>query len=331
MAASFVFSGDVLTVLVGGAPYQVRKTDPKFENVKKLLVSKASDKELVAALTVVPKPPEKKVVPSTLRSVKAPKVEVRGDKVFYDGKEVHHAVVTYIRKLQEQELPFDSMVRFLERLYGGQTSYRVQNELFTFIEKNGLTINSEGLILAYKAVRRDYKDKHSGTFDNHPGSVPFMERSKVDDDFRVGCSKGLHAGSLQYVWGFGSGDDRIVIVAIDPADVVSVPEDAAFKKMRVCKYTVVADYNGELDKVAYDANSALYAVEEDEEDDDEWLEEFDEDDSDNDEEEIVDDYFEEGEVKVGYDAKYGVKPKHSNQAGYKFHNVRDEHGRFVRG
>jgi acyl carrier protein len=59
----------------------------------------------------------------------------------------------------------------------------------------------------------------------------------------VGCSHGLHAGSLAYARGWA---ERVILVEIDPADVVSVPGDENCQKLRCCKYTVVGEYNGPL-------------------------------------------------------------------------------------
>ena len=59
---------------------------------------------------------------------------------------------------------------------------------------------------------------------------------------------GLHAGALNYVASYGSveSNDRIVIVKINPADVVSVPSDCNCEKLRTCRYEVVGEYQGEL-------------------------------------------------------------------------------------
>ncbi len=51
---------------------------------------------------------------------------------------------------------------------------------------------------------------------------------------------------LDYVYQYGHGNYRIVVVKIHPKDIVSVPEDYQYQKMRVCKYEVVANYEGEL-------------------------------------------------------------------------------------
>ena len=142
-----------------------------------------------------------------------------------------------------------------------------QKELYDFLEHEHLPITEDGHFLAYKAVRSDYKDKYRGVFDNSVGQICEMTRSKVDDDRGRGCSNGLHAGALNYVAGYGSveANDKIVIVKINPADVVSVPSDCNFEKLRTCRYEVVGEYQGELLKPLY---SSVFS-EDDYEDEDE--------------------------------------------------------------
>jgi hypothetical protein len=135
-------------------------------------------------------------------------------------------------------------------------SMQSQKELYDFLEHENLAVTSDGYFLAYKAVRSDFKDKYRGVFDNSVGKVCEMTRSKVDDDRGRGCSNGLHAGALNYVAGYGSleNGDRIVIVKINPKDVVSVPSDCNYEKLRTCRYEVVAEYAGELLKPLYSEN-----------------------------------------------------------------------------
>jgi hypothetical protein len=40
---------------------------------------------------------------------------------------------------------------------------------------------------------------------------------------------------------FGRGDDRFVMVKVDPANVVCIPYDSGYEKMRVCEYEVVEE------------------------------------------------------------------------------------------
>jgi len=117
------------------------------------------------------------------------------------------------------------------------------DELYGFLEKNNLPITPDGHFLAYKKVRNDFLDIHSGTMDNSPGTVVEMERFKVDDNKDQTCSTGLHFCGMSYLGHFGSGSDRTVIVKIDPADVVSIPSDYNGAKGRACRYEVIGELN----------------------------------------------------------------------------------------
>jgi hypothetical protein len=92
-----------------------------------------------------------------------------------------------------------------------------------------------------------------------------MPRNKVDDDKLVGCSYGFHAGTLEYASNFAGGNDRLVLVEIDPADVVSIPVDCEFQKLRTCRYKVVQEYDRPLSEPVYESR---FSTEND--DDDLW-------------------------------------------------------------
>jgi hypothetical protein len=85
-----------------------------------------------------------------------------------------------------------------------------------------------------------------------------MERRFVNDDFANACSGGLHVGSLEYALGWAGVGGRVVIVSVDPADVVTVPTHET-TKLRVCSYTVVGEYTQKLP----DTYSGEYARPED--------------------------------------------------------------------
>jgi hypothetical protein len=105
-----------------------------------------------------------------------------------------------------------------------------------------LPITPDGSFLAYKKIRQDYTDCHTGKMNNSVGQVVEMERNKVDDDQNQTCSTGLHFCSRDYLNHFGG--ERIVIVKINPRDVVSIPNDYNDSKGRACRYEVV----DEIDK-----------------------------------------------------------------------------------
>ena len=105
-----------------------------------------------------------------------------------------------------------------------------------------MPITPEGNFLAYKGVNDDFTDKHTGKFSNKVGEVLEMRRGGVDDDARHGCSSGFHAGSYEYAKGYAYNGGNLMVVEINPADVVSVPYDCECQKLRTCKYKVVGHY-----------------------------------------------------------------------------------------
>jgi acyl carrier protein len=107
-------------------------------------------------------------------------------------------------------------------------------------------ITDEGMILAYKRVREDYMDIHSGTIRNAVGDSPSMPRNKVDENKDRTCSDGLHFCSFSYLPHFGSGPgSKVVILEIHPKDVVAIPSDYNDAKGRTCAYTVIGEYQGD--------------------------------------------------------------------------------------
>ena len=118
-------------------------------------------------------------------------------------------------------------------------------QLFRFLQHKHLAITPEGFVLAYKAVRQDYLDWHSATYKNTPGATLRMPREAVDPDSAMHCSAGFHVGTLDYAKSFRNGG-ILLICRVDPADVVSVPDDCDCQKMRVCSYYVVGHYGTEL-------------------------------------------------------------------------------------
>lgn len=134
--------------------------------------------------------------------------------------------------------------RFWERL-DRNPSKRSVAQLYDFLANKGIPISEDGFVLAYKAVRRDYLDYYSQTFDNHPGMKHRMDRALVCEDPNQHCAPGFHVGDLTYARTYGSADRRQMICKVDPADVVSVPNDCECRKMRVCAYEVVGHHSGQ--------------------------------------------------------------------------------------
>lgn len=159
----------------------------------------------------------------------------------YSGQPISNTLLTSIKDIQQQGRDVLPLINFLERLLQNPDKNSVE-QFYGFIENNGLIIEPDGMVLAYKGVRNDYKDKYTGTFDNSPGAVNAMPRTDVDSDPARTCSNGFHVGGWKYVKDFSQ---RKMVVRFDPADVGAVPTDADQGKIRVAKYTVVGEVDGD--------------------------------------------------------------------------------------
>lgn len=180
-------------------------------------------------------------------------IEVKDGNVYIDGDAVTSIVAERVLNALAGDVDAVHIFKFMTRLQLNP-SKRAVDELYTFLEHKNLPITDSGTFLAYKAVRSDYSDKHTGTFFNTVGSVLTMPRNKVDDDKNAPCSYGFHAGTLEYASDFANHYDKMVVVEIDPADVVSIPTDCNFQKLRTCRYKVVAEYEKPLVEDKYTSN-----------------------------------------------------------------------------
>ncbi len=199
------------------------------------------------------------------------KVQVVDGEVKYNGEVIHGAVVNKILEFVKEGLPFKHLVAFLEKLMKNPSRRSVEY-LYNYIERYGIAITEAGDILLYKRVRDDWKDFHTGKLDNSVGNVVEVPRNTVCDDPQQGCSYGLHAGAREYVLGFNSGG-HIVCVQASPEDVVCVPHDCNWQKVRLSKYLVREEIGEkELSKSVYSAAGGLESVlvANDMDDDDDW-------------------------------------------------------------
>ena len=162
-----------------------------------------------------------------------------------NGEPLPDVIAQKVMACFKNGVPFANLANFFQRLEANP-SRRAVKELYEFLAHQGMPITPEGFILGYKGVNANYKDKHSNTFLNKPGCVLEMKRNEVNDDLTVGCAEGFHAGSYEYAKDWATGNGHLMIVEIDPKDVVSIPQDCSFQKLRCCKYTVLCESKGKL-------------------------------------------------------------------------------------
>ena len=246
-----------LTVVVDGKQHTILASNPLFASAVSAFQIKDFD-ALMLALD-----PSRKFLNLY---AKYEQIEVKDGSVFVDGDVIQSVVADRIINFLADGVDCLPIFKFITRLQLNP-SKRAVDELYTFLEHKHLPLTETGTFLAYKAVRNDFTDKHTGKFFNGVGEVLSMPRNKVDDDKNVGCSYGFHAGTLRYASEFACGNDKMVLVEIDPADVVSIPTDCEFQKLRTCRYKVVAEYERPLDEHVYESR---FSTENDDDVDDEW-------------------------------------------------------------
>ncbi len=237
MSYPFIIQGSNVTVVIDGKPHTIAKTHITYSKVVDAI--KAGDWDAVKQII----DPVKVVL-----NYGAGNVSIQGSQLFWKGEPFAGALATRMIAMLEEGFDIKPMVAFMENLMKNP-SKRAVDELYGFLEKNNLPLTPDGHFLAYKKVRNNFLDIHSGTMDNSPGTIVEMERNKVDDNKDQTCSTGLHFCGLSYLPNFGGSDSRTVIVKINPADVVSIPSDYNGAKGRACRYEVI----GEMGVKAEDA------------------------------------------------------------------------------
>jgi len=227
-----------ITVIVDNETFQIRKDHPNYLKVRQSIVDR--DWENVKRYISIE---------NTITKYSNENCKIVNGKIYYKGTEVHNLVVDRLFQFMNSGLPYENLFNFLNKLMDNP-SMRARNELYNFLEHENLPIAEDGDFFAYKAIRSDYKDIWSGKVTYNIGDIVKMERAEVNDDCTIGCSQGLHAGSMDYVNGYGNSDSLIVLVKINPKNVVSVPSEDS-RKLRTCELEVVKHMEFELSEPLY--------------------------------------------------------------------------------
>lgn len=222
-----------LTVVIDCVPYVIPSSHPNFAQVIEL-IGQDADGETIRPLIDLPK---------AIESFMQGNVEIRDRVVYYKGTECHNYLAQHILRFMEAQDPalVTPLVAFLDNVMENP-SYRAAQGLFEWVQKSNLPITTDGYLLAWKIVGPDYRDLHSGRFDNSIGQIVEQPRNLCDEDPDRTCSAGLHFCSYEYLPHYGNGQrDKIVVVKIHPRDVVAFPRDYNSAKGRACRYEVVGE------------------------------------------------------------------------------------------
>lgn len=229
-AATFIKVGNSLMITYDGFQRTVSKDHPQFNNIVDYVLER-NFKDAVGLMD------------ATIGIKKWAKGDVTIDDgvITYKGHVIHNNLANRISQLMgEGDKGFEKFANFLTNLLENP-SFDAVNECYEFLKHNDIEFTDDGCFYAYKGVTHDFKDHRTKTFDNSVGAKPEMLRNQVDPDRRNECSHGLHVCALHYLGqGMFSGE-KVVKVKVNAKDVVAIPRDYDFSKMRLSTYEVVED------------------------------------------------------------------------------------------
>lgn len=198
------------------------------------------------------------------------RVTTANGRLYLDGEEIDNSLsAQVVRFLGEGVEDWKPLVNFFENVQANPNEHS-REQLYTWLNEREFTITPEGLIVGYKGVRSTDEEGQfksifggqaivdgevfTGNIPNYKGAVVEMPRGEVEWDPAVGCHRGLHVGTYNYAESFSQG--ALLEVHVNPRDVVSVPTDCGWAKMRVCRYLVVDTIDKPYDyALTYDGGS----------------------------------------------------------------------------
>jgi hypothetical protein len=237
----------------------VASTNPRFEALRDYLFGEELP-ELEVVRRMVDAGPE------TIKGITklSERVSLKNGVLYFDGDMLDNALSNHIaRMVTAGDDNYHAFILFLENL-ATNPSRRARRELFAWLNDRNFTITKDGMFIAYKGVQNVPDNlsitrgnepimvngvEHTGYIPNPLGATVEMPRSLVNDNKSVHCSVGLHAGTQRYATNFGQ---KLLLVVINPRDVVSVPNDSNSEKLRVCRYVVAEEGKDALVTTTYE-------------------------------------------------------------------------------
>jgi hypothetical protein len=227
----YILTTDILTIVIDSKQYSIRSN---HDNFKKIIskIKLGITNGILELISI-----KDKIKGDTFGNI----VITNDDKLYYKNVEIHNSITDRIIQMYRQNYPIIAMTNFLDNLMQNPSQDSI-DELYDFLEYGKLPLTDDGHFLAYKKVNKDYTDCYTSSIDNSPGQTVEMNRSSVNNNRHETCSTGLHFCSKEYLSVY-SEDKPVIILKINPKDVVSIPTDYNNTKGRTCKYEVLSEYN----------------------------------------------------------------------------------------
>lgn len=145
-------------------------------------------------------------------------------------------ILAFIKLLKDKgtvDTEIERIKPFLKNLFENPFIDAVQ-EIYEYCKAMDFEITEDGCFLAYKYVNENLTSCYDGKTKHAIGK--YTEVEAFDTNRRNLCSQGLHFCSKSYLSGC---NQTIIVVKINPKDVVSIPTDYSFTKGRCRRYMMV--------------------------------------------------------------------------------------------
>ena len=246
---TYIITDTGITVYANGTRYSIANSHENYIAINKAIGE--NNQELFDSILIGLESP---IVASRAAEVG---IVVKNSTVYYDGQAIEDIFADKLISLIKQGFEnLDGYKNYLANLMQNPSASS-RTQLSEFLQYKELPITPDGCFLAYKGVQGDYYSSNGnrktkvlagvvneiGQILNCVGSQISVDRGQVDDNRRNHCSFGLHVGSLNYAKGFS---EKVIVVKVNPKDVVSVPNDCNCQKCRVSAYEVIEDFSKEI-------------------------------------------------------------------------------------
>jgi len=247
----YILNSSSLILFINGKPVKVSKDAPVYAAVIKAFRLPESAQE-AAILEALDKQ-------NVNKNIEEKGFVVNGNEVSFEGEILPAPLAQKITSLMRENLPVELFKPFWRELRKNP-AYHVVNEIgfYDFLSFRELPLTEDGCFLAYRGVQTNNwsisgnpetkvlqgKVNKKGQIYNGVGEIIEVERNGVSDDRNVSChALSLHIGALPYAQSWGP---KVVIVKVNPKDVVSCPLDCDCQKLRVCKFEVIGEFTEEI-------------------------------------------------------------------------------------
>ncbi|APH74116.1 hypothetical protein [Aquibium oceanicum] len=234
-----IISGNTVTVFIGGDLRTIDSSHPNFTEIKDALREDQPVEDLIDISAAL----RKQVL------YEDDLIRVGYDTLNYNDQPLHNYLTQRIIEMAKYKQPIAPWIAFLKRVQMNPDQ-EIRDDLFEWLEHAGMPITPDGYFLAYKKVRDDYLSFHDGKTRNDVGSTIFLPREECDPDRFSYCSSGLHFCSWHYLGNYLGDQGKVLVLKINPADVVAFPRDDTAKG-RAWRYTIVDEVEAEKAEWAF--------------------------------------------------------------------------------